>query len=63
MLERAAGELIVDEFVGREIAAHLGLLPLMPPQEPSCHATLIDLDLQPVVENERRGRVRRLPDP
>ena len=67
VLERAAGELIIDEFVGREIAAHLGLFPLMPPsmppQEPSCHPTLIDLDLQPVVENERRGRASRLRDP
>ena len=56
VLDRAAGGLIIDELVVREIAAHLGLLPLLSPHEPSWRATLIDLDLQPIVENERRKR-------
>ena len=46
VLDRAAGGLIIDELVVREIAAHLGLLPLLPPHEPSQQrATPIDLDL------------------
>ena len=57
VLDRAAGGLIIDELVVREIAAHLGLLPLLPPHEPSQQrATLIDLDLQPILESERRRR-------
>jgi len=34
VLDRAAGGLIIDELVVREIAAYLGLLPLLPPHEP-----------------------------
>ena len=56
VLDCAAGGLLIDELVVREIAAHLGLLPLLSPHEPSWRATLIDLDLQPIVENERRKR-------
>ena len=48
----------IDELVVREIAAYLGLLPLLPPHEPSQRIVLIDLDLQPAEpeENERRRR-------
>ena len=46
VLDRAAGGLIIDEFVMREIAAQLSLLPLLPPHEdePSPRIILIDLD-------------------
>jgi len=46
----------IDELVVREIAAHLGLLPLLPPHQPSQRIMLIDLDLQPAGHEERRRR-------
>ena len=58
VLDRAAGGLIIDELVVREIAAYLGLLPLLPPHEPSQRIVLIDLDIQSAEpeENQRRRR-------
>ena len=49
----------IDELVVREIAACLGLLPLLPPHEPSQRIVLIDLDIRPAepeeIERRRRG--------
>ena len=56
VLDCAAGGLLIDELVVREIAALLGLLPLLPPSEPSQRTMLIGLDLEPVVDDERRER-------
>ena len=52
VLDQAAGGLIIDGFVVREIAAHLSLLPLLPPHEPSPRIILIDFD---AASTERRN--------
>ena len=57
VLGLAAGVLTIDELVVQEIAAYLSLLPLLPPHETSECIIPIDLDHQPVVGSEQRGRL------